>query len=150
MHRPRVRTVDLVDDHDRAVTASERLPQHELRLRHRSVHRVDEEEDAVDHVHHALDLAPEVGVARRVDDVDLGPAIDDRGVLCHDRDAALALEVVGVHHALGDLLVITENVALAQHGIDQRRLPVVDVRDDRDVADVLAAHGYARPWKGDM
>ena len=51
----------------------------------------------------------------------------------------LALEVVVVHHALGDLLVLAEGAALAQQLVDQRGL-VVDVRDDGDVAD-LAGHG---------
>ena len=83
---------------------------------------------------HALDLAAEVGVAGRVDDVDLDALVDDRGVLGHDGDAALALQVVGVHHALGDLLVVAEDVALAEHAVDQGRLAVVDVGDDRDVA----------------
>ena len=141
VHRARVRTIDLVDDHDRAVAAPERLAQHEFRLRHRPIDRVDEKKHAVDHVHDPFDLAAEIGVAGRVDDVDLRPAIHDRGVLRHDRDAALALERVRVHDALGHLLVVTEDVALPEHGVDQRRLPVVDVRDDRDVADVGPAHG---------
>ncbi len=134
--RARVRTVDLVHDEDRAVAALERLAQHELRLRHRAVDRVHEEEYAVDHVHDALDLAAEVGVTRRVDDVDLRSAVHDGGVLRHDRDPALALEGVAVHHALGDLLVLAKNVALLQHRVDERGLAVVDVSDDRDVADV--------------
>ncbi len=41
--------------------------------------------------------------------------------------------------ALGDLLVGAENAALAEHGVDQRGLAMIDVGDDRDVADRLAA-----------
>src|SRR4029079_1667566 len=63
----------------------------------------------------------------------------DRAVLGQDRDAALALEVVRVHDALGDLLVGAEGAALAQQLGDQRRLAVVDVGDDGDVSD-LAGH----------
>ena len=114
----------------------ERLAQHELRLRHRAVDRVDEEQDAVDHVHHAFDLTAEVGVTGCVDDVDLGAAVHDGGVLRHDRDPALALEGVAVHHPLRDLLVLTEDVALLQHRVDERGLAVVDVGDDRDVAEI--------------
>ena len=84
----------------------------------------------------ALDLAAEIGVARRVDDVDARALPDDRGRLGEDGDAALALEVVRVHGALGDLLVVAEGAALLQQAVDQRGLAVVDVRDDRDVADV--------------
>jgi hypothetical protein len=57
--------------------------------------------------------------------------------LAKDRDAALALLIDRVHHALGDLLVRREHTGLAQHGVDQRRLAVIDVRDYRDVAQFL-------------
>ena len=41
-------------------------------------------------------------------------------------------------HALVDVLVLAERAGLPEHGVDERRLPVVDVRDDRDVAEVGA------------
>src|SRR5262245_19102199 len=76
----RVGTVDLVDDEDHRKACSERLPQHETRLRKRALACVDEEEHAVDHRQSTLDLAAEVCVAGRVDDVDLRPAVVDGGV----------------------------------------------------------------------
>src|SRR3712207_7039548 len=45
----RAGAVDLVDDDDRGAAERERLPQHEARLRHRAVERVDDKEHAVDH-----------------------------------------------------------------------------------------------------
>ncbi len=138
--RAGLRPVDLVHDKDRAVASAERLAENELGLRHRAVDRVDEQQHAVDHVHDPLDLATEVGVTRRVDDVDLHAAVHDRGVLGHDRDSALPLEVIRVHDPLGHLLVLAEDVALTEHPVDERGLAVVDVGDDRDVADVLALH----------
>ena len=101
--------------------------------------------DAVDHRQGSLDLAAKVGVAGRIDDVDQMSVVLDGRVLGQDRDAALALEVVGVEDALGDLLVVAEDVALPQHRVDQGRLAVVDVGDDGDVAAKgirdLGAHG---------
>ena len=41
-------------------------------------------------------------------------------------------------HALRDVLVLPERARLPEHRVDERRLAVVDVRDDRDVPDVLA------------
>jgi hypothetical protein len=35
-----------------------------------------------------------------------------------------------------------EGARLPQHRVDQRRLAMIDVRDDRDVADVLAGGGH--------
>ena len=61
---------------------------------------------------------------------------DDRGRLGEDGDAALALEVVGIHRALGHALVLAEGAGLLQQAVDQRGLAVVDVGDDGDVAEV--------------
>src|SRR6185437_12780381 len=88
------------------------------------------------------DLAAEVGVAGRVDDVDPRALPDDRGRLREDGDATLAFEVVGVHGALGDLLVVAEGAALLQQAVHEGRLAMVDVRDDRDVADIHKGIGF--------
>ena len=113
--RPRVGPIDLVDDDERRQPPLERLAQHEPGLRQRSFGRVDEQQHAVDHRQRPLDLAAEVGVARRVDDVDEDVVVVDGGVLGEDGDAALALEVGVVHHPLGDALVGAEDAALVEH-----------------------------------
>ena len=69
-------------------------------------------------------------------------AVADGRVLGEDRDALLALEVHRVEHALVDVLVRAEGAGLPEHGVDERRLAVVDVGDDRDVAEIGAA-GHA-------
>src|SRR5256712_9375625 len=142
--RARVGPVDLVQADDRGEPQLERLPQHEAGLGQRPLGGVDQEKHAVDHRQGALDLAAEVRVPGRVHDVDVHALPGDGRVLGQDGDAALALEREGVHHPVGDLLVGAEDARLAQHGVDQRRLPVVDVRDDGDVAHV----GTARERQG--
>ncbi len=151
--RPRVLAVDLVDHHHRGQPQRQRLAQHEPGLRKRPLRGVDQEQDAVHQAQPALHLAAEVRVPGRVDDVDLHAAVGDRGVLRQDGDALLALQLVGVHGAVHHGLVGAEDARLAQHVIDQGRLAVVDVRDDRDVADLLSGkHGrrgayIARPFR---
>ena len=54
--------------------------------------------------------------------------------LGEDGDAALALQVVGIHGALGHPLVLAERAGLLQQAIDQRRLAVIDMGDDREIA----------------
>ena len=137
--RPRVAAIDLVDHEHDGQLPLQRLTQDEPRLRQRPLGRVDEQQHAVHHRQRTLHLAAEVGVARRVDDVDPRVAERHRRVLGEDRDALLALEIHRVHHALRDVLVLAERAGLPEHRVDQRRLPVVDVRDDRDVAQVIAA-----------
>ena len=141
----RVAAVDLVDHEDDGQARLEGLAQHEAGLGQRALAGVDEQEHAVDHGEAALDLAAEVGVAGGVDDVDLHVAVADRGVLGQDRDALLALEVHRVHDPVGDLLVRAEGAGLAQHGVDERGLAVVDVGDDGDVAE--AAGQCAKTWE---
>jgi hypothetical protein len=132
--RAGIGAVDLVDDDDRLQAQRQRLGGDELGLRHRPLGRVDQKQHAVDHVEDTLDLAAEVLVARRVDDVDADVAPDDGGAFGEDGDAALALQVVVVHRPLGDPLVGAEGAGLAKEGVHERRLAVVDMGDDGDVA----------------
>ena len=110
----RVGAVDLVDDEDDGKSRLERLAEHEARLRQRALARVDEQQDAVDHRQPALDLTAEVGMARRVDDVDLHGAVADGGVLGQDRDPLLAFELPGIEDPLGDVLVRAEGARTAR------------------------------------
>src|SRR5690606_19581699 len=94
----------------------------------------------------------EVGVAGRVDEGDVDALEADRRVLGVDRDAALALLVVRVHHALDRGDVGRQRAGLAQQAVEQGGLAVVDVGDDREVADVLArgfrhAGAQASRWR---
>ena len=117
---------------------AERLGEHEPGLGQRAFRGVDEQDDAVHQAQRALHLAAEVRVARGVDDVDLVRPRSDGRVLGEDGDALLALEIVGVHHALGDGFVRAERAGLPEHVVDERGLAVVDVSDDGDVTDIFA------------
>jgi DNA-binding IclR family transcriptional regulator len=118
----------------------QRFLQHEAGLRHAALGRVHQQQHAVDHLEHALDLAAEIGVARRVNDVDLDALVVAGAVFGQNRDAALALNVAAVHDALRHDLVVAESAALAQHGVHQRRFAVVNMGDDGDVAQIVTNH----------
>jgi len=75
-------------------------------------------------------------MARRVHGIDPHALPFHRSAFGQDGDAALALLVVGVHGALGHLLVFPYRTGLAQELINQRGLAVVDMGDDGDVADL--------------
>ncbi len=137
-----VLAVHFIDDHNRPMPFFQRLFQDEPRLRHRPLGGVHQKQDAVDHVHHPLHLAAEIRVAGGVDDVDLDLLVGigiphaDRGVFGQDGDPALALQIVGIHHPFGNLLVFPKGVGLAQQAVDQRGFAMVDVGDDGDIANV--------------
>jgi hypothetical protein len=138
---PRVGPVHLVDHEDHRQAGGQRLAQHEPGLRQRPLAGVHQQQHAVDHGQATLHLTAEVGVAGRVDDVDGQPAVPHRGVLGQDRDALLPFQVAGVEHPFGHVGVGAERARLPQHGVDQRGLAVVDVRDDGHVTQVVPGRG---------
>ena len=151
-----VRSVDLVDDQNDRQLQRQRLAQHETGLRQRSLTGVDEEQDSVHHRQASLDLAAEVGVPRRVDDVDgdelaRRPLVLHRGVLGENGDALLALQVHRVHdpdvHLAGVGLVRGERAGLPQHRVDEGRLAVVHVRHDGHVAQVVSSCHFVCPCR---
>ena len=137
-----VRAVDLVDRHDRPDAAAERLGKDEFRLRHRSFGRVDQDDGAVDHAQNALDLAAEIGVTGGVDDVDARALPQERRHLGQDGNAAFTLQVIGIHRSFCYALVVAERAGLAQEHVDQRRLAVIDMGNDGDVAKRHSEPGF--------
>ena len=103
--------VDFVDDDNGFEADLQGLLQNKARLRHGTLEGVDEQQAAVGHVEHAFHFTAEVGVARSVDDVDLGVPIVDRYVLGKDGDAPLAFQIVVVEHEFAGLLVGAEQVS---------------------------------------
>jgi hypothetical protein len=87
-------------------------------------------------------------VAGRVDEVELVTAVVEPHRLELDGDAPLALEVHGVEVLVAHLAGV-DRAADLEHPVGQRRLAVVDVGDDRDVADARKFHALlgeeARP-----
>ena len=145
-----VGAVHLVHHHDDGQLFRQRLAQHKPGLREWPFGCVDEEDDAVDHLQAALHLATEVGVARGVDDVDgdvgaVWATVLDGRVFREDGDALLALEVHGVHDSGVDVGAFAECAGLPQHGVDEGGLPVVDVGDDGDVAQVFTGGHRGAP-----
>jgi len=132
--RPLVLPVDFVDDHDRFQFLFERLAQHIFGLRHRPFESVHQQQYTVHHVEHALHLAAKVGMARGVNDVDLDVVVKHGGILGQNRNAPFALQIVGVHDALRHIFIGAEYAALFQHRIDQRRLTVVNMGDNRHIS----------------
>jgi hypothetical protein len=74
-------------------------------------------------------------VAGRVDDVELeepalGAGVRYAGDLGQNGDSAFFLQLVAIHQALADPVARAERVSLVEHGVDERGLAVVNVRDN--------------------
>ena len=109
--------------------------------------RIDEQNHAVHHGQGALHFTAEVRVSRGVDDVDMGAQPTDGTVFGQDGDTALALDGVVVHHRVHDFFVVGKGARLAQQLVHHRGFAVVNVRNDRNIADLFTAHGFLSFFK---
>ena len=107
-------TVDLVDADDDRQAQLQGLLQNELGLGHRALKCVNDEDYAVNHLEHSLNLAAEIGVAGRVYDIYLYSVVIDRRILRKDRDSSFSLKIVRVHDSFLNDLILAENTALLQ------------------------------------
>ena len=137
--------VDLVDDRDDLEAVVDREVGVGQRLRLDALRGVHEQQRAFARGQRSRHLVPEVHVPRRVDQIeDVGQPIvglvgqADRVRL--DRDAALALQVHAVEHLRFHLAGL-EGAGDFEEAVGERRLAVVDVGDDREVADVALYQG---------
>ena len=140
------RQVELVEHRDELEAVLDREVRVRDGLRLDALRRVDDEQRALARGERAADLVGEVDVAGRVDEVQLvglavARLVEDAHRLRLDRDPALALEVHRVEHLRAHRARV-DGLRHLEDAIGQRRLPVVDVGDDREVADVcLVGHG---------
>ena len=140
------RQVDLVDERDdlQIGVHGEHRVGHGLRLH--ALGGVHHEHGSVAGGQAAGDLVGEVHVARRVDEVQLVGLAVVGGVahahgLALDGDAALALDVHGVEQ-LGLHVALGHRARKLQDAVRERGLAVIDVRDDREVADMGKLVGH--------
>ncbi len=130
--------VDLVDDREHFQALIERGVAVGDALRLDALRRVDDEQRALAGRERARHLVGEIHVPRRVDEVQLvvgavAGTVLERHALRLDRDAALALQV----HRVQDLLLhlaLLEAAAQLDQAVGERGLAMVDVRDDREIA----------------
>jgi hypothetical protein len=134
------RQVDLVHDRDdlEVVLDGEIRVGEGLRLDPLS--RVDDEHRTLARLQRARDLVREVDMARRVDQVELVPLPLHPNRLRLDRDPALALELHRVEHLVPHL-ALGDGLRQLQDPVGEGRLAMVDVRDDREVANAALVHG---------
>ena len=80
-------------------------------------------------------------MARGVNDVDVMLAVLERRILGLDGDALLALEIHGIHDSflLRNRLIRAERAGLLEQTIHERGLPVIHVRNNGNVSNVLHA-----------
>ena len=133
------RQVDLVDDRNDVQVVLDREIGVRERLRLGALRRIDDEQRALAGLQGPRYLVGEVHMAGRVDEVELVALPLDAHRLRLDRDAALALEIHRVEHLLAHVTT-GDGVCELEDAIGQRRFPMIDMGDDREVADAVLSH----------
>ncbi len=142
----RGRQVDLVEDRDEREVLAQREMDVGQRLGLDALGGVDDQDRALAGLQAVADFVGEVDVAGRVDEVE--PV--DQAVACGvlephgaglDGDPLLALEVHRVEH-LAHHLAALDRVRQLEQPVRERGLAVVDVRDDREVAEAVLGDGH--------
>ena len=140
--------IDLVERDDDLVVVIDRLVHIGERLRLDALGRIDHQQRAFAGSERAAHLIGEIDMAGRVDNVQgKGPAVGRLVVQPHrlrlDGDPALALKVHIVEHLVAHLALGQPAAGLDQP-VRQGRFAVVDMGDDREIADLCGVgHGGA-------
>ena len=111
--------------------------QHEPRLWHRTFKGIDNQQHAINHFHNPFNFTTEVGVAWGIQNVDLVLTVLNGRVLGEDGDTTFTFNGVGIHCPILNFEVFWQSVRLLQHFIDQSSLTMVDVGNDRNVANII-------------
>ena len=128
------RPVDFVHENDRLQSHAKGVHQNVSGLGHRSLVCVDKKQHRIHRRENALDFSGEVCMSGRIDNVDMVVAPRNGAVFGANGDAALPFDLVVIHDPLFDACVRSENLSRPEDRIDERRLAVIDVRDNGDIA----------------
>ena len=139
-----VRQIDLVDDRDdrQALLVREMHVGHGLRLD--ALRGIDDQERAFAGRERTRDFVGKIDVPRRVRKIQLVflpvlRRVTHRDRMRLDRDPAFAFEIHRIEQLILPLAVLDRAGALEQT-IRERRLAVIDVRDDAEIARELDGH----------
>ena len=136
----RTRQVDLVEHGDDLEPRFDREIGVGHRLRFDALGAIDQQNGALARLQRAGDLVAEIDVARGVDQIERQPLVGHLDGTRLDRDAALALQLHRVEQLVLHL-ALRHHAGGEQQPIGQRRLAVVDVGDDAEVAQMVETHG---------
>ena len=135
------RQIDFIEHGHDLVAVVDRLVDVRQRLRFDALAGVDDKERAFARGKRPVDLVGKVDVAGRVDQVQyvviaVARLVFEADGLRLDGNAALALDIHGIEHLLLHLALFQPAGELNQP-VGKRGLAVVDMRNDREVADIL-------------
>ena len=135
-----VRTVNFIDYNDGFQMLFQCFAQYVFGLGHRTFVGVYQKEYTVNHGQYAFYFATKVSMARSIKDVNFGIAVHNGGVLGQNGNATFTFQIVGVHYAVFNVFVTTEDAALFEHSVYKSGFAVVNVSNNRDIAQIISNH----------
>ena len=138
------RAIDLVDEDQRRDAQALQRTHQDARLRLHALDRRDDQDRAVEDAEHALDLGDEVGVARRIDQVDVNVIERERRHGGADRDPARPFERerIGLRRAGIDAADVADDTGLVEKPLGEACLTGVYMRQDPKVELFLRHASY--------
>ena len=118
------------------------LLKHKSRLRHRTFSSVNKQNNTVYHLQNTLNLSAEISVTRRINYIHLYTVVIYRRVFSKYSDTAFTFQIVVIHNAFLNDLVLSINSALFQHFINKRRLTMVNVCYYRNISQIFSYHKF--------
>ena len=118
----------------------QRLTQDILRLGHGAFVGVYQQQHTINHGQHAFHFSAEIRMAGRVQNIDLGAIVHHCRIFRQNGDTAFPFQIVRIHHAFRHLFIGAENMALLQHSIYQCGFAMIDMGDDRNIANIISNH----------
>ena len=91
---------------------------------------------AIHHFHHALHFPAEIRVSGSIHNIDRVSIPEDGCILGLNRDALFSFQIHGIHGAFLHGLVSTVGASRLQKLVNQGRLPMVNVSDNGEVAEL--------------
>jgi hypothetical protein len=138
------RPVDLVHEHQRRNAQPLQCTHQDARLRLHALHGGDDEHRAVEHAQHTLDLRNEVGMARRVDQIDVQVVERERRDGRPDGDAPLPLQLqgIGLRRTQIDAADLVDDTSGVKELLGESCLTGVYMRQDSQVQRFLRHASY--------
>ena len=134
------RTVNLIDTYDNRKFQLKCFSQNEFCLRHSTFKCINNKYNTIYHLKNTFYFSTEIGMSRSVNDIDLCIFINNCSVFGKNGNPSFPFNIAAVHDSFLYLLIGTEDTALSEQLIHQCGFAVVNVRDDRDVAEIFLNH----------
>src|SRR5690625_1594386 len=105
-----------------------------MRLLHGLIARIDQQQYPIYHRLYTFNLTTKLRMTWSIHDVDINIIEFYGTIFSQYGDATLALNIIRIHNALGDLLIRPKGTGLTEQLIDESGLAMINVSNNGDIS----------------